>query len=64
MIPSLRLCFCGVRQGREDTLVKDLYFKVLWKFGVKYITKFSKCRPSELDSSGDLHSLTVILLIE
>ena len=49
------------RQGREDTLVKYLCFKVLWKFGVKDITKFSKCRPSELNSSGDLRFLTVLI---
>ena len=38
-----------------------MVIKVLWKLEVKDITKFSKCRPSELDSSGDLRSLTVLI---
>ena len=42
-------------------MVKNLCFEVLWKFRVKDITKLSKCHPSELDSSGDLRSLTVLI---
>ena len=58
MIPSLRLHVSEAYV--KDTLVEDLCFKVLWKFGVKDITKFSKCRPAELYFYGDLRFLTVI----
>ena len=63
MILSLRLHVSEayVKVGRTHWSKKELCFKVLWKFGVKDITKFSKCRPSELNSSGDLRFLTVLI---